>query len=224
MEIKGFIFDFDGVIAASEPFHCQAWLDLGRQQNKPMPPGFLEAGVGRTDLELALELSTRWQHTLAPEWILGEKRRLYQERTKKQCPLIPGVKQTLRRLYKKAPLALATSSSSADIEGILVAHELKDFFKVILTFDHVKDPKPHPEIYQKAAEGLCLAASHCLAFEDSPSGSRSAREAGCKLIALGTTGPFERLEPYVDKMNDFCEIEDLFQRLGLNNFLEAPNA
>lgn len=215
MDIRGVIFDFDGVIAASEPLHGEAWVRLGQVLNKDLPHGFVDKGVGLTDSELAHELADFWQGSPDSAYIFGEKQRLYQEKAHKHCPLIPGIKEALKTLSARFPIAIATSSSREDISGIVENNGLANFFKAILTVDDVTKPKPAPEIYQRAAQSLGLMPEHCLAFEDSKAGTTAARAAGCHLVALTTTAPKEKLAPYTDIIPDFTHAPDLFQRLGI---------
>ena len=62
----------------------------------------------------------------------------------------------------------------------------RDFFPLIVTRDDVQHAKPHPEPYLTALERLNLSAAECLALEDSPTGIRSAHDAGLTVLAVTT--------------------------------------
>ena len=82
--------------------------------------------------------------------------------------------------------ALATMSQRAEAERVLDALSLRDALDLILSREDVDEPKPAPEIYEKAARGLGVATSECLVLEDSPAGVRSGLAAGANVIAIAT--------------------------------------
>jgi HAD superfamily hydrolase (TIGR01509 family) len=101
------------------------------------------------------------------------------------APLLPGVRQLLQRLeHKGMPRGIATSSSSAYVRQILAPHGLLDAFSFILTADDVREGKPAPEIYEKAAARFGHAATEMVVLEDSPNGLRAAKAAGARCVVV----------------------------------------
>jgi len=67
---------------------------------------------------------------------------------------------------------------------VLAGGRLEGVFQTIVTSEDVPNPKPHPATYLKAVENLGFKPSECVAFEDSPNGIKSAKEAGLRVIGL----------------------------------------
>ncbi|MBJ9986679.1 HAD-IA family hydrolase [Acinetobacter sp. S40] len=100
-------------------------------------------------------------------------------------PIKKGLVQVLERLRKSGlRMAVATSSRRAIAEEYLINANVYKFFDVLVCGDEVERGKPHPEIFEKAAEKLNLETTKCLMFEDSENGICSAHAAGGMTILL----------------------------------------
>jgi len=82
---------------------------------------------------------------------------------------------------------LATNAEPANVDFILDRGGLRTYFQVAVDGHQVQHPKPHPEIYLRAAEFLRVAPRNCIVFEDSFSGVEAARAAGARIVGLRTT-------------------------------------
>lgn len=209
----GLIFDFDGVVALSEPVHAGAWDDVARHFGRDLPSGFAENGIGTTDQLGALDLARHWGGLVPGESVLEAKRRFYRERARLEADFVPGVVEALRYFSGRAPMAVATSSSRGDIEPWFERGGLTPYFSAVLTIESVTEPKPHPEIYLSAAARLGLPPERCIVFEDSVHGARSARAAGARLIGLTTTFEAEALGPLDAHIPDFSDLPFLLRCL-----------
>jgi len=202
----GLIFDFDGVLALSEPVHAGAWDDVARHFGRDLPAGFAENGIGITDQIGAFDLARHWGGLVPGESVLEAKRRFYRERARHEADFVPGVAEALGYLHGRAPMAVATSSSRSDLEPWFERGGLAPYFSAVLTIESVREPKPHPEIYLSAAARLGLPAERCIVFEDSVHGARAARAAGARLIGLTTTFDAETLGPLDAHLPDFSDL------------------
>jgi beta-phosphoglucomutase-like phosphatase (HAD superfamily) len=114
----------------------------------------------------------------------------------------------LKEKYQK-PISLSTSSGTKDIvfyssEKSKTAKKIKplEYFDKIVTFDDVKNPKPHPEPYKKITEYFNITPKKTLVFEDSLSGLKSAKSAGMDVIIIfdkhykDDLGELQRLADY----------------------------
>lgn len=211
MNQSGIIFDFDGVIALSEPVHARAYEDMARELNKELPAGLIESGIGKTDSGLSQELAEIWGDGLTGAEILQLKRERYRGRVLSEAELVPGAERALHELSSRCPLALATSSSRGDVMPYLEHHGLDRFFKAILTFESVTQAKPHPEIYLSAARELDRPAERCWVFEDSIQGANAARSAGARLIAITTTYTAQELMPAHAAFPNFESLEPILE-------------
>lgn len=85
------------------------------------------------------------------------------------------------------PTALVSASWTRLIQAVAdgLSHDIgSDPFDVVVAGDDVRNSKPHPEPYELAAARLGVATEACLAIEDSPTGVMSARDAGCRVVAV----------------------------------------
>ena len=85
------------------------------------------------------------------------------------------------------PCAVATTFSRLDAGRILAHLGLTDHFPIVVTADDVRRPKPDPEVYLRAAEGVGVEPGACLVFEDAVMGVAAARTAGMRVIGVMTT-------------------------------------
>lgn len=202
----GLVFDFDGVIALSEPVHVGAWEDVAREFGRGLPEGFAELGIGRTDRYCALVLAEAWGEGMTWDAVLRLKQRHYRRRAAEESVLAPGVVETLRYFAGRAPMAIATSSSRHDLEPYFQREGIGAYFDEVLTFESVQEPKPHPEIYLLAASRLGLPPERCVVFEDSVQGATAARAAGTRLIGMTTSFTAEELAPVDAHLPDFADL------------------
>lgn len=90
-------------------------------------------------------------------------------------------------------MAVASSAMVKNIEFIVDVLKLRSHFECLVSGDHVTHPKPHPEIYLKAARKLRVPPEECLAFEDSFVGIEAAKRAGMVCVGIGSTFPLAEL-------------------------------
>ena len=84
----------------------------------------------------------------------------------------------------RIPMAIATSSMRESAERNLRIAGLRERFDIVVTADDVKDAKPSPDIYLLAAHQLGVAATDCIALEDSGHGVMAAGAAGMATILV----------------------------------------
>jgi len=112
-------------------------------------------------------------------------------------------------------LGLVTGTPSQELKRILPRRVLR-IFDGIISGDHVKKGKPHPEPYLKAAKTLGVYPKACLVVENAPYGIESAKRAGMFCIAITTSLPKEYLakaDLVVDKLEEISGIIDKSCRL-----------
>jgi|SRR5271157_6330884 len=117
-----------------------------------------------------------------------DKEKLYREMIAGRIEsfLVPGVRNFLDR-YRHVPMAVASDAEPANVALILDSGGLRRYFPVVLDGGQVRNPKPHPEIYLRAADLLETRPADCIVFEDSHSGVAAARAAGMRVIGICTT-------------------------------------
>jgi beta-phosphoglucomutase len=191
------VFDFDNVIADSEPYHFEAYRRVFQKRGHNLDReeywrewtstgGGAEGEIGR--------------HRLAmdPDEIRAEKDPIYAAFCRSgEIKLFPEALR-VADAFGRAGLVLAIASGSyeRDIRAILRANGAEELFGVIVGKDGIERYKPHPETYLLAAKRLDVAPERCLAIEDADKGIKSAKGAGMSVIlietditrALGITG------------------------------------
>ena len=197
------IFDMDGVIVHSNPLHCQAWAAFNRRYGLETTPGMLERMYGRRNDQIVRDF---FGEGLAEDEVAARgaaKEEIYREMLgdRMEESLVPGLRPFLE-LYRGAPMALASNAEPQNVNFVLDRAGLRQYFRVVVDGHQVSHPKPHPEIYLRAAELLVIAPANCIVLEDSYTGVAAARAAGMRVAGLGTT--YVNL-PGADTMADnFC--------------------
>jgi HAD superfamily hydrolase (TIGR01509 family) len=186
--ISGLIFDFDGVLANSEPLHAIAVENAFKEMAIPITPEDLHSAIGLSDPDFFSKMVIKYKKADDPDLVkamLMRKRVLYMEIAQERIAPLPGVAELLEAT-DELPKAIATTCMQKTVNPLLENMKLRNHFRLLVGWDDVEHCKPHPEPYLKAAQGLGLKAGECMAFEDSPTGAKAAIDAGCVVTAVLT--------------------------------------
>ena len=183
------IFDLDGVLADTARLHLAAWQRLAREEGFELPPDAHERlkGVDRmASLTIVLEGTTHVYSEAERTALADRKNRYYREQLGTITPrdLLPGADALLKRLTSwQVPVALASASRNARevIEGLDIA----ECFDFIADAAAVSQPKPAPDIFLLAAEGLGVPPEVCVGIEDAAAGITAIHRAGMYAIGVG---------------------------------------
>jgi beta-phosphoglucomutase len=195
--VKGVVFDMDGTLVNNMNFHRQAWFDfLAAYDIHITEAEFQEKNVG-----IITEIVPKFfPRSLSREEIItlgNEKEAIYRNLYRDHIKALSGLDDFLRALQEAGiSIALATAADKGNIDFTLDALGIRKYFTVITGSEEVSYGKPHPDVYLKSAAKLHLPAGQCVAFEDTPSGIRSAHTAGMEVIGLATTHTREELLDY----------------------------
>jgi len=187
-EVRGIVFDLDGVLLDSEPLHFRAASRIFRTEGKTLREDEYRASIGLG----AMETWTAWkrQHGLAGDvrdLIVADERARLEEIRRGIDPIPEAVALARRLAVNRMPLAIASSSAPDTIDAELTALGVADVFAIRISGDQVKRPKPAPDVYRRAAELLGLPPQACLAIEDSPVGVAAAKGAEMTCVAVPTS-------------------------------------
>ncbi|KRM93994.1 beta-phosphoglucomutase [Lentilactobacillus senioris DSM 24302 = JCM 17472] len=191
-DIKGFIFDLDGVITDTARFHTQAWHQLADKVGAPWSQELEDnlKGVSRMDsLEMILNaggLSNNYSDE-EKEQLATEKNTNYLALVDQMTPndILPGIKDFLDSL-KANHYAIALASASKNGPRVLGKLELTDYFPTIVDPATLSKGKPDPEIYIKGAEALNLQPEQCIGIEDAAAGVEAINGAGETSVGIGS--------------------------------------
>jgi HAD superfamily hydrolase (TIGR01509 family) len=190
--IEAVLFDMDGVLVDSEPVHMRAWQEILLPLGHPATEADLLPWVGVPDRDLARHLAESGAVDLAAETLLLRKGEVYRAIMRRERPVPPGLREALETLAARLgagrtdgpSLAVVTTSPREDMEAVLGAAGLRDFFPVIVTGCDVARHKPDPEPYRAAIARLGARPQRCVVLEDSPSGVAAGRAAGCTVLGI----------------------------------------
>ena len=194
---KAIIFDMDGVICHTNPFHSQAFKSFFARRNMyPTEAEFADHMYGKSNSYI---MSHFFGRKIAGEELLqleDEKESLFREIYADQINPITGYMEFLDQLKSNKLLTgVATSAPLANLELIAGKLSLLDKMESVLASEHVSKHKPDPEVYLKSANNLNVSPDNCLVFEDSFSGVSAALNAGMKVVGVLSSHTKEELPP-----------------------------
>ena len=202
------IFDMDGVIIDSNPYHKISLRQFCEKYGFHLSDDELVKQIyGRTNKEWIANLFGK----LSKEELSRygeEKERLFREIYKNDIRALEGLPEFLADLKRiNVPIAIGTSAPRSNVDFVLANTQLGEYFDVILDESDVEQGKPNPEIYLKVATRLGFEPSRCIVFEDSLSGVESARRAGAKVVGVATTHSEEELSHTDFIIRDFIGLD-----------------
>jgi beta-phosphoglucomutase len=201
------IFDMDGVIVHSNPYHKTALQQFARKYGYQLSERELKEKVyGRTNKQWLTNLFGKLSENKLSEYA-NEKEALFRDLYKDDIKPVKGLKNFLELLVQNnIPKAIGTSAPYANVEFTLKRTDLEKYFSIILDDTYVTNGKPDPEIYIKVAKALGLPNDQCIVIEDSLSGVAAGKSAGSKVIGITTTHTKEELAEADLVIDDFGEL------------------
>ena len=186
-EIRGVLFDLDGVVIDTEKLYTRFWMEASRDLGHPMT---LEQALQMRSLgsrESQEKLDSFFGAAVLPYADLRARRIELMEAFIAEHGVEEkrGIRELLAHLKEKnIPCAITSSSSIPVIRRHLGSLGLLDGFTALCSGKDVPMGKPAPDIYLHGAATLGVAPEHCLAIEDSPAGIESAWRAGCMAVIV----------------------------------------
>ncbi|MFH1003761.1 MAG: HAD family phosphatase [Chloroflexota bacterium] len=188
------IWDMDGVIVDSGPYHRAAWQQVFRRRGVSFTPEDFRRHFGqRNDTIIRSTLG----QGIAPaelEAIIRDKEAAFRDSIKGQVRALPGALALLRSLRENGfKLALASSAPPENI-GLLTGElGIRPCFHAIVAGPDVAEGKPSPQAFRLAARRLGVAPENCVVLEDAVAGVAAAKRAGMACLAVTNTHPRESL-------------------------------
>jgi beta-phosphoglucomutase len=195
--VQAIVFDFDGVLADSEPLHLKAYQAILEPEGLHLDKKtYCERYLGYDDEGAIRQVVADYGLLLGDEEIevlLREKARIFEKLVSGGNVLYPGATACVQRLGAQWPLGIASGALRGEIDLMLRGARLVEAFRFIVSAGDTDRTKPSPDPYLRAAELHGVPSSHCVAIEDSHWGLQSARDAGLRTIAVSHTYPRETL-------------------------------
>jgi beta-phosphoglucomutase len=209
-----FIFDMDGVLIDSNPTHKIALQQFCREHDFELTEQQLREKIyGRTNRDWLLNLFGNLPDETIRRYA-EEKEALFRQLYTDIEPL-KGLLSFLKKMDEAGiPRAIATSAPRANVDFTLEHTGIGPYFQTILDDSFVSKGKPDPQIYLKSAAALGLEPAKCVVFEDSFSGVKAGKAAGCKVVGLTTTHTNDELSETDFNIADFnIEPKSILERL-----------
>ncbi len=219
LPLQALIFDMDGVLCDTIPYHLEAWLQysatipelavasrdrleqMGGKRNEDLLPELLGRPVAATDIQ-------RWG---------SEKEAVYRSLIKDEIQWLPGLMPFLQQSQAAGlKLGLGTSACRENVDLLMDQDQLGDFFAAQVIETDVERGKPDPQCYLFVAERLGVSPDRCLVFEDAIAGTQAARNAGMRCWGVLTTHSEAELK---QAGAEYC-IQD-FTDLALQQLIEG---
>jgi len=194
--MRAVLFDMDGVILDSMPFHVMAWQEALREFGLSVAEELLYLHEGAIEPENAVKIFQGNGCSMdRPRFheIFRRQREIFGARYRSGVKPYREVPALLDRLRSRGwTLALVTSSHEEVLAGVL-PREIRDQMAHVVTGDRVRRRKPFPEPYLAAVTALGRKAADCVVVENAPAGIRAAKAASLRCVALTTTLAREHL-------------------------------
>ncbi|MGI5173976.1 beta-phosphoglucomutase [Treponema sp. OMZ 840] len=210
-KIKGVIFDLDGVLCSTDTYHFIAWKNLAKRLGLRIDESLKDKvrGISRmASLDIVLGEKSS-------SFTVEEKQKLADEKNTDYRRMLSNMNLADRSegafevisFLKKKGIKIAVGSASCNAPLILNKIGLRQQFDVVVDGSMISHSKPHPEVFQKAADFLHLSPGQCLVIEDAYMGIEAAARGGFVPVAIGTDA--SKHEKAVFKIKNLLEIENI---------------
>ncbi|WP_219209774.1 HAD family hydrolase [Variovorax boronicumulans] len=215
------IFDMDGTMVDSMPWHAKAWIEFARRRGLALDvPDLMRRTTGRNAFECACELMEREVSAAESDAITHEKETIYRELFGAVFAEVAGFNAFARAAAAQGlKIAVGTAGDRHNVAFVMERLRMDPLPLAIVGGDEGFTGKPTPAIFLEAARRIGVAPEHCIVFEDAPFGIEAARRAGMRAVAVCTTHSAAELAgPHV-----IAAVRD-YEELALSNFLETLDA
>lgn len=219
-ELAAVIWDMDGVLADTAPYHLLAWQEtFAKRGIKCTEEDFKRSFGIRNDAIIKNVLGG--QTTEAEiETIAREKEATFRRIIGQNIKPIPGALKLLEALDEHGVrMAIASSTPIENVRLIVGSLSIEKYFQAVITDRDVTEGKPSPQVFLLAAERLGAEPKNCVVFEDAVAGVKAAKSAGMYCVAITSTHPREKLKQadlIVDTLEELTvkELEKLLKSTG----------
>ena len=216
-ETKAVIWDMDGVIADTGPYHFKAWQQVLQKRGVNFTEEDFKRNFGqRNDTIIRNTLGEQIPQSEV-DAIAREKEKTFRKLLRQNIKPLPGAIKLIKSLGEHGfKIALASSAPMENIRLVTRSLEINDYFQAIVSGRDVTEGKPSPQGFLLAAQKLGVAPKQCVVIEDAIAGVAACKRAGAHCIAVTNTNPREKL-----KEADL--IVDTLEAVNINDLEELLN-
>ncbi|WP_299117041.1 HAD family phosphatase [uncultured Winogradskyella sp.] len=195
--LKAVLFDMDGVIVDTEPLHRKAYFKMFSDVAITVDEDLYASFTGQSTINICKRLVNHFSLSFSPEYLVKQKRHhfkyLFENDT--DLRLIDGVLDLIKDYHaNNIKLVVASSASMPNINRIFERFDLNQYFMGKFSGADLKQSKPHPEIFIKAAAHTGFKKTECMVIEDSTNGIKAANAAG--VFCAGFKSPHSSHQDY----------------------------
>jgi len=191
--VRAALWDLDGVLVDSAPFHFQAWRELLASLGRELSEADFRRTFGLRNDAILTDLVG----DLPPaevERLAARKEALFRRAALGNIVPLPGALALLRLLRERGfKLALVSSTPHGNIDLILGSLGVEAAFDVIVGEEDVTQGKPDPEGFLLAARRLGVPPGECVVIEDAPVGVEAAKRGGMRCVGVSRDRPRDAL-------------------------------
>ena len=193
--IQTVIFDMDGVIVDTEPVHSYAYFQHFEELNIEVTEEMFTSFMGNSTRNTFQKLKELFPIDHDVEDLIQRKRDLFNDAfdNKEDLELLDGVEKLIKDLHQNGmQLILASSASKVTIERVFTRFGLHQYFTHIVSGEDFPKSKPHPAIFEYAADLSIAPKENCIVIEDSTNGIIAAKAAG--IFCIGYNSEHSKLQ------------------------------
>jgi beta-phosphoglucomutase family hydrolase len=178
---RALIFDCDGTLADTMPLHWLAWRETTEACGLVFTEERFYAWGGMSTRLILDRLCQEQGVVIDIDRTAASRDEAFYRRANEVHPIDPVV-EIVRRHRGDIPMAVASGGTRRQVETILGALGLADWFDAIVSAEDVWHPKPAPDVFLEAARRLGVEPARCTVYEDAEAGLDAARAAGMQVV------------------------------------------
>jgi beta-phosphoglucomutase family hydrolase len=191
--LEAVIWDMDGVIADTAPYHFKAWQTVFPPRGATFTEQDFRHHFGQRD-DTIIRDTIPGLSAEEVDVIAAEKEAVFRQEAAHKVKPLPGAIELLKSLKEHGlKMAIASSAPIENIELITGSLKIKQYFQTLVWGREVAEGKPSPLGFLLAAERLGVEPGNCLVIEDAVAGVAAAKRAGMKCLAVTNNHPRESL-------------------------------
>lgn len=187
LRYQGFIFDLDGTLIDSMPYHIRAWQQVANEHGFSIPPEFIYDRGGFSSTNIVLDMQKEGNDVGNVAEFVERKVKLYRDHIQ-EVPLFPTVFKILKNAHDRgAKVAIGSGTQRKNVVDILALHNISHLVDFIVSADDVTAHKPDPMTYLVAMKQMGCTKDQCLVIEDGKPGIEAAAAApmDCLIVDRG---------------------------------------